>query len=148
MNTIIARVLITLAILLSGTAIVPLVSLPENTFEWQRYTDTYECSENCLVVTSINLDAAQQGKKFGVVAMITVADENGNPLRQATISVKWKLPNGAQYTQRAETDMNGVAIVQTMSRSGEYTVKIINGKKLGYQFDPDSSVLTNTIITP
>jgi len=38
----IARIFIAIAVLLSGTALVPLVELPQETFRWQRYASVYE----------------------------------------------------------------------------------------------------------
>ena len=142
------RLILTLVILVSGTVLVPLAQIPADSFQWQKYTETYECSEKCLVVTGITLDANPVGQKFAVLGLVTVRDENGQPVPHAAVSATWKLPNGSTFTQRMETDNGGVAEFQATNRAGTFSLSINMVKKGGFAFDPDNSLLWNSITTP
>jgi hypothetical protein len=142
------RTIIAFAILASGTVLVPVINMPTESFQRQNYTEIYECTKNCLIVTSIKLDANPAKRGFSVVGMATVNDENGNPVPNASVSASWTLPNGIQYILRAETDCGGVATFQTKNRAGTYTLSINIVKKGGFTFDPDSDVLWNNLTTP
>ena len=147
----IVRIVVTLVILVSGTIFVPLAKTATgtaDTFQWQKYTETYECTQKCLIVTSILLDANPVGKKFGVVGLVTVADENGQPVPYAVVSATWKLPNGSTFTQRMETNSNGIAQFQAINRAGTFSLSINMVKKGSYTFDPASSLLWNSITVP
>lgn len=73
---IIPRILIALAILLSGAALVPFVGLPDSGFTWQRYADAYNPTE-----IEINHNSGKPGSFF------TLTGHKFAPNSTATIRV-------------------------------------------------------------
>jgi hypothetical protein len=134
--------------LLSGLALVPFVGAQSGTFAWQKFADGYQCVEDCAVVSNITLEATPQDDgKFLVQGFVTVVDEDGNPVSGANVSIRWMKPNGVIYGTRTNTGGDGIAVFQTVSREGTYTLMINNVVHEELEFDPDSSILLTQSIT-
>lgn len=148
----IVRIAIALAVLLSGIAIVPFADAQSGTFAWQKFANAYECTENCnMRIAHIALEFEPFGDKFLVRGYVTVVDENGDPVTNAVVSGEWTKPNEISYGTRENTGEDGIAMFQTVSREGLYTLTIRNVVKddeENWTFDLNNSILTGTIIIP
>jgi hypothetical protein len=147
MNTL-TRIAIALTILLAGVALVPFADAQSGTFAWQKFANGYECTEACQMVSEINRTATPHGDKYLVQAFITVVDENGDLVEDAIVSAQWAKPNGITYSTRNSTGGDGVAMFETVSREGAFTITINNIFQEGWTFDPDGSVRTALITVP
>lgn len=95
------------------------------------------CKENCLISTAISIKPIQYGRTTVLMGSILVVDETGAPVRQASVSVVWDLPDGSQQAQIVSTNRQGIAetsIVQL--QSGDFTLRVEYLAKQGYTFDP------------
>ena len=98
--------------------------------------------------TGITLSANVLRKgQVSVTGVVTVRDQNGAAVSNATVAATWTLPSGATQNQTASTVAASTATFSTKSGRGTYTLTVTNVTKTGYTFDPINSVLTKSIIT-
>ena len=100
------------------------------------------CTFHCLRSTSIKL---RTPSRRYVTGRVTVQDENGAPVPRALVVGRWTQPNGTEREQMAWTRSNGVALFDTQGRRGTYTLTVVNIVRSGHTFDPDHSLLSNSI---
>jgi len=101
------------------------------------------CLTNCLRAT-VTLSTTEHR----VNGDVTVEDENGNPVEGATVSVTWELPNAQTRERSGDTDQNGVARFWVPKSPGTYRLTVTNITKADYTFDPDNSILSESITVP
>ena len=100
------------------------------------------CTFHCLRSTRIRL---RTPSRRSVSGRVTVQDQNGAPIPSALVVGRWTQPNGTQREQMAWTRANGVALFDTQGRLGTYTLTVVNIVRSGYTFDPDHSLLSESI---
>jgi len=77
---------------------------------------------------------------------VLVRDAGNFPIPNAAVTVTWQRPLGADVSQTAITNANGVTIFQMISAgSGNFTLTVTDISKPGYYFDNAGSVLSKTI---
>jgi hypothetical protein len=101
------------------------------------------CTAGCLRSTTIDLRSTPNG----VNGLVTVADENGAVVSGATVSAMWSLPDGGSQTQNGETNTSGVVSFRIASTTpGTYTLTITDITLTDFTFDPDNSVVSQSIV--
>jgi hypothetical protein len=90
--------------------------------------------------TSITLSRAA-----GVKGVITVKDENGGAIPDATVYTTWTLPDGTTQSQTGTTASDGTGRFTIKAGRGTYTLTVNDIVKAGYSFDGANSVLTKSI---
>jgi probable HAF family extracellular repeat protein len=101
-----------------------------------------ECTVNCLRSTKIVL----KSQVDAIDGRVTVRDENGSPIAQALVVVRWTDPDGNSDDYDAFTRATGRArFLLTRGQPGRYTLTVVNIVLSRYTFNPSQSVLTKTI---
>jgi len=100
------------------------------------------CTFHCLLSASITLRIPAP---HSVRGRVTVLDENDVPVSQALVVGRWTQPNGTEREQVAWTRSNGVAVFDTTGGRGTYTLTVINIVRSQYTFDPDHSLLFDSL---
>ena len=101
-----------------------------------------ECTVNCLRSTRVVL----RTKIDAIDGRVTVRDENGSPITQALVVVRWTGPEGNSDDYYAYTRSKGVArFLLARGQPGVYTLSVVNIVLSGYTFNPSRSVLTKSI---
>jgi hypothetical protein len=98
-----------------------------------------------LSVGSITLSGTISGSKANITGYVYVKDNSATLVSNATVSIRWTLPNGSTKTATAKTNSAGRASFTVSGTRGTYTLTITNLTKTGYTFDKGSSVLTKSI---
>jgi hypothetical protein len=87
-----------------------------------------------------------KNKTVNISAVVSVKDESGATVPNATVSVRWTLPDGSGQNQTASTSSNGDAKFNVSGGRGTYTFTVSNIAKSGYTFDPANSILFKSIL--
>jgi len=103
------------------------------------------CSVNCLRSTDIALSARARKGTVTITGNVKVQDETGAKMQNANVDATWTLPDGMPSAQMATTNQKGEAKFTVAGGSGTYTLTVTGMSKLGFAFDPDNSVLSNSI---
>lgn len=98
-----------------------------------------------LKVANIVLSAKTVGSKVTVTGDVTVRDGSGAAMADASVAVRWTLPNGTTKVATAVTGSTGHAILKVSGRRGTYTLTVTGVSKIGYLFDAGASVLSKSI---
>ncbi|MEW5986902.1 MAG: SBBP repeat-containing protein [Chloroflexota bacterium] len=110
------------------------------------------CTEDCLRSTAIKLRGRHYYHLIGVQAAVLVTDENGHPVANAAVYVRWTVRGAAgdvTITQPADlTNHAGIAHFNIAAGLGTYTLTVETITKPGYTFDPDNSVMRGAITLP
>ncbi|MEW5986901.1 MAG: SBBP repeat-containing protein [Chloroflexota bacterium] len=107
------------------------------------------CATNCLRVEDIQMRGRQFGDLTGAEARVRVVDENGDPVPNATVYVRWEVSGGGwPENEAALTNWAGIARLAHIAGLGAYTIVMDTVVKPGYTFDPDNSVLSASITLP
>ena len=93
-------------------------------------------------VSSIRMYSERSRNGYWVYGDVSVLDNAGSPVAGATVSVRWRTPNGRNVLQTAQTDVRGVATFGVQSVAGTYRLYISGVSKTGFEFDPASSQLS------
>jgi hypothetical protein len=101
-----------------------------------------ECALKCLRSKQIALSRTAAG----VSGKVTVRDENGAAVRNASVTVIWTLPDGATRNQTATTTTKGIATFKVTGGAGPYTLTVNNIAKSGFTFDPANSLLSKSFV--
>lgn len=99
---------------------------------------------NVMTVSNVVLDGRALGPAAFIWGSVTVTN-SGGPVNNARVSVLWKLPGGGTKTVTASTYGRGQASFLQFGSKGTYTLTVTNVAKSGQTFDPDGSVLSQTI---
>jgi serine protease len=99
-----------------------------------------------MVVSNINLTVIRDKNKVRGQAVVTVVDENGSPLSDATVNAHWS--GVVSGTVTIVTDANGQATLisgKASQSSSSFVVTIDDVVKAGYTFDSNNSVLSESV---
>lgn len=98
-----------------------------------------------MKVTSITLSGTVSGSKASITGYVYVKDSSGKSVQNATVTIRWTLPNGSTKITTASTNSSGQAKFTVSSTRGTYTLTVTNVTKAGYVFDPAGSILSKSI---
>ncbi|MGB7905159.1 MAG: hypothetical protein WCF43_10725 [Steroidobacteraceae bacterium] len=98
-----------------------------------------------LKVANIVLSAKATGPKVTVTGDVTVRDGSGAAVANASVAVRWTLPNGSTKIATAVTSSTGHVILKVSGGRGTYTLTVTGVSKTGYVFDAGASVLSKSI---
>lgn len=90
---------------------------------------------------SIDMSGRSKGRSVTITGVVTVIDENLNPVSGATVDATWTLGDGSKVTVSATTGGSGEAKFSQSGDGGLYWLEITDIALTGYAFDPDHSVL-------
>ena len=76
---------------------------------------------------------------------VTVKDSGGAAVANATIAIRWTLPDGTTKGATAVTGSTGRATFKVSGGRGTYTLTITGVSKTGYGFDAGASILSKSI---
>jgi hypothetical protein len=96
-------------------------------------------------VTSISLSGKLRGSTVTVTGDVTVKNSLGQAVSNASVEIRWTLPNGSTQIATAVTGSTGRARFTVSGPRGTYTLTVVNVTKSGYTFDAAGSVLTKSI---
>lgn len=98
-----------------------------------------------LRVANIVLTGKTQGSRVTISGLVQIRDGGGAVVRNATVTVQWRLPNGSTPSASARTDSMGRATFSVAGARGTYQLTVTGVTKAGYVFDPAGSVLSKSI---
>ncbi len=109
---------------------------PSNTLHVREITFTYESKSN------------RRWARYRVTASVHVFD-NEHPIEGAEVSGYWSKPYTSDV-QTIITDSNGVAMFQSnyVKNGGTFTFNVVDVTKVGWGYDPSSSVTSDSITLP
>lgn len=76
-----------------------------------------------------------------ITGVVTVLDENRNPVSGATVNATWTLGDGSMVDVSATTSGSGEAKFSQSGDGGLYWLEVTDIALPGYTFDPDHSIL-------
>ncbi len=86
-----------------------------------------------------------RGRPFGeqnrVMGYALVKDGEGNPVANAAVEARWRLPDGTIVTKQSLTSPEGVVPFSTIGPDGVYTLQLLSVVKAGLTFDAENSIL-------
>jgi hypothetical protein len=91
--------------------------------------------------SSIDMSGRSQGRSVSISGVVTVLDENRNPVSGATVNATWTLGDGSMVDVSATTGGSGEAKFSQSGDGGLYWLEITDIALTGYVFDPDHSLL-------
>ncbi|MFO7698076.1 MAG: choice-of-anchor Q domain-containing protein [Anaerolineae bacterium] len=101
------------------------------------------CDNPGMHVDSIAFTVKKAGRNYTVAGAVKIVDEVGQSVAGAVVSVQWTLPNGSTITQSAKTSRAGLASFKVTDGTGDYTLQVTAVTKSGYDYWPDSNVVTS-----
>jgi len=102
-------------------------------------------STNTMKVTSIALSGTVRRSTATITGDVTVRNSQGQAVSNASVSIRWTLPNGSTQTATAATGSTGRARFTVSGSRGTYTLTVTAVARSGYTFDPAGSVLSKSI---
>jgi hypothetical protein len=91
----------------------------------------------------IEMTYQTRGQKYSVSARTAVLDAGGEPVAEATVSVRWILPDSSVQDQQAESDAQGsVTFAVTDTQNGTYEFCVTDVAKEGWVYDAEQNVET------
>jgi len=102
-------------------------------------------SQNTLRVTAITLSGRVRGNKANITGEVTIKDQLGQAVPNASVAIRWTLPDGSARIATANTGSNGRARFTVSGSRGTYTLTVTDVTKSGYVFDAAGSVLSKSI---
>lgn len=102
-------------------------------------------SATSMKVTSISLSGSISRGRANITGYVYVKDAGGRAVPDATVAVRWTLPDGSTRTGSAVTNSLGRASFSVSGVRGTYTLTVTTVAKSGYLFDSAGSVLTKSI---
>ena len=100
---------------------------------------------NSLKVSSISLSGRTSGSTASITGDVIVKDSRGQAVSNASVAIRWTLPNGTTRTATGSTGSTGRARFTVSGPRGTYTLTVTGVTKAGYVFDAAGSVLTKSI---
>jgi hypothetical protein len=91
--------------------------------------------------TSIEMSGRSKGRSVAITGIVTVLDENLNPVSGATVDATWTLGDGSIVNASVTTSGSGEAKFSQSGDGGLYWLEVTNISSTGYVFDPDHSLL-------
>ena len=94
------------------------------------------CKTDCMISANINIKPISKGDTSILIGSVLITDENGKPVADAVIVMRWTLPNDTTVVDRVKTDSHGIAVVEVAAmQHGRYVLEVLRGVKDGYHFD-------------
>ena len=90
---------------------------------------------------SIEMSGRSKGRSVAITGVVTVLDENLNPVSGATVDATWTLGDGSTVNVSVTTSGSGEAKFSQSGDGGLYWLEVTNIASTGYVFDPDRSLL-------
>ena len=87
------------------------------------------------------MSGRSKGSSVSITGVVTVLDENRNPVSGAKVDAIWTLGDGSTVTASVTTSGSGEAKFSQTGDGGLYWLEIANIASTGYVFDPDHSLL-------
>jgi PKD repeat protein len=106
---------------------------------------TGDCFVSCLRSTDIQLSGQNAGSNARITGKVFVKDENGRRVGQAQVTVQWTFPNGFHQTWITDADSQGVATFNITGQHGTWTLTVQDLAHPPMVFDPNHSVLEQSI---
>lgn len=91
--------------------------------------------------SSIDMSGRSKGRSVTISGVVTVIDENLNPVSGATVDAIWTLGDGSTVTVSATTSGSGEVKFSQSGDGGLYWLEVTDISLTGYVFDPDHSLL-------
>ncbi len=91
--------------------------------------------------SSIDMSGRSKGRSVVITGVVTVLDENRNPVSGATVNATWTLGDGSMVDVSATTSGSGEAKFSQSGDGGLYWLEVTDIALPGYTFDPDHSIL-------
>lgn len=103
------------------------------------------CISNCMSVDNIAL--SYKSKKGKIKGLVSLFDENDDPVGSAEVHARWTLPDGSTVDQTRNVRANLKARFTLKATAvGRYTLSVVEVIEQGHTFDADASnVLTGSI---
>ena len=98
-------------------------------------------------VSGISLSSKVSGNTATITGDVTIKDGTGVAVPNASVAIRWTLPNGSTRTATATTGSTGRARFSVAGPRGTYTLTVTDVTKAGYVFDAAGSVLSKSITT-
>lgn len=80
-----------------------------------------------------------------ITALVQMTDQNGNAVSGATVEATWTFPNGSTAMLTGVSNGNGQVTFTVQKAKGTHTLTITNVSLTGFTFDPDNSVLMQSL---
>jgi hypothetical protein len=96
-------------------------------------------------VSAITLTGRVVGRNVSLTGIVTVVNEQGQPVRDATVAVQWALPGGAAATAQGVTTKSGQVRFTRTGPRGTYVLRVTNVTKSGFTFNQAGSQLEQSI---
>jgi hypothetical protein len=98
-----------------------------------------------MKVTSISLSGYVSRGRAYITGYVYVKDASGKAVPNATVAIRWTLPDGGAQSLSTATNSLGRASFPVSDARGTYTLTVTNVTKPGYVFDLAGSTLTKSI---
>jgi hypothetical protein len=102
-------------------------------------------TSSAMKVTSIVLSGTVRRTTATITGDVTVKNSQGQAVSNASVSVRWTLPNGSTQTAVAATGSTGRARFTVSGPRGNFTLTVVSVTKTGYAFDAAGSILSKSI---
>ena len=90
---------------------------------------------------TIDMSGRSKGRSVTITGVVTVVDQNLNPVSGATVDATWTLGDGSTVTESVTTSGSGEARFSQSGDGGLYWLEVTDIALSGYVFDPDHSLL-------
>lgn len=91
--------------------------------------------------SAIDMSGRSKGQSITISGVVTVLDENLNPVSGATVDATWTLGDGSTVTESVTTSGAGEAKFSQSGDGGLYWLEVTDIALSGYVFDRDHSLL-------
>jgi protocatechuate 3,4-dioxygenase beta subunit len=104
-------------------------------------SDSLNAAIKELRSTKIELSEEEEdeGRSVRINGVVTVQDQNGSPVQDANVSVRWNLADDTHQNLIVKTDNQGIARTFVTDGRGDYMLTIANITKEGYVFNSSQS---------
>jgi predicted secreted protein len=100
-------------------------------------------------VSAIDMRYSQAGKNFFVYITVTIVDDGGTAVANATVDLRMTLPDGSVATGSGATAADGTVTFSVKSKAtGTYKSEVTNVSHASYTYDPANSVTSASLDVP
>ncbi len=105
---------------------------------------------NTMHVSAIDMTYSVKGKNYDVRTTVTIVDQTGAPVANATVDLRLTLPDTSSVTGSGATNGQGQVTFSYKSRQiGTYTATVTGVTHSGFTYNPGANVETSdTLIVP
>ncbi|MHC5112473.1 MAG: S-layer homology domain-containing protein, partial [Planctomycetota bacterium] len=125
-------------------------AVPKTTYLNAINTDPAIPSSSTLLrsANEIAVTTKLKGQSVTIDAVVTVLDENRNPVPGVAVQATWTLPDNSTVTEVVTTNNSGDAKFSYTGAFGWYSLNVTDMVKSGYAFDPRHSYLNIVRFAP